>query len=362
MTALFSKTIDRIEEANQRLDVAMPNSTIQNKADALGRTIKDQFAPFVTFNKWLDDNGHGKWYAQLGTFLAKLPARAVRNIVVLLYKILESAAYAGVHPLKALHKLAKLVVQLTAELSKPETWSRIGIGMIGASLGCAAIPGNPLSVLGIGLGGALVVAGISAGALKAALCADRGFRRCAAKENVLGQLKQMPESMLTGFCMGLLFGAIQKAVTERTAAATVKPLTPQDAEQYANSLVKQYNLPQYSEVTLDPSGKITIEWTGKEACDSFIKMNPSISTCTPPAHTLDTIRMDILPNSSSVNLYFDDHWLCERFSDFPVRTVPVDTIGIHGSLPTPGSMPCPNFSNAAAVSAGLMASKNQKLK
>src|ERR1700730_3783939 len=75
--------LDRLET---QLDEKNPNLGIQNAADQIGQDLKAKFSPLKQFNKWLDSNGQGNWYTQLATFLAKLPARAARNIVNILYQ------------------------------------------------------------------------------------------------------------------------------------------------------------------------------------------------------------------------------------------------------------------------------------
>jgi hypothetical protein len=88
----------------------------------------------------------------------------------------------------------------------------MGIGMIGAALGSAVIPGNPLSIFEIGIGGEILVSGLSLGALKAAVLAKQGLRLQAALDDCVFQGKQLPEAMLTSFCMGLMLGAIKSAI------------------------------------------------------------------------------------------------------------------------------------------------------
>ncbi|MBS0655329.1 MAG: hypothetical protein JSR46_06110 [Verrucomicrobia bacterium] len=209
------RAISQLDAWEYALDEKIPNFPIQDKIDSFGRKLKEEFAPLTAFNTWLDSNGDGAFFEQLATFLVKLPARVVRNIVEVLYNIVHTAIYAAVHPLKALNQLAKLLVTLVYELTKPETWTMIGAGMVGAGAGQLAVTGNPLSAIGIGIGGALLIGGLSVGALQAALEAEEGKRGEAALKNLELQAKEIPEAMLTGFCMGLLIGAISKAVPSK---------------------------------------------------------------------------------------------------------------------------------------------------
>lgn len=248
------RTITYLNQLEVRLDEAMPNFTFQNKADQIGHFLKAKFSPLKKFNEWLDSNGQGEWYTQLATFLAKLPARAVRNIVNLLYRIIESIMFSAVHPLKSLINLSKLLLLLVDELTKPETWSKMGIGMVGTSLG-QATTGNPYSVIGLGIGGAMAICGLTVGPLQAAILAEKGKRAKAAKQNLFFQAKQIPETALTGFCMGLIIGGIQRALQKSYVVSD-----HQEATRHADQFIKDHNLPSYTKVELDPSGNMRIIW------------------------------------------------------------------------------------------------------
>ncbi len=253
------RAITYLDSKESLLDKKMPNFLFQTRLDYIGNYIESQFAPLEAFNSWLDSNGQGRWYKQLAIFLGKLPIRAVRNIIRLLYNFIKGAIFAAVHPLKALNHLAKLFINLIHELTKPETWSKMGIGMMGASLGQALITGNPLSVIGLGIGAALLIAGLSVGALKAAIQAEKGSKLKAAKQNLFFQAEQLPEAALTGFCMGLLIGGIQRAVYA-DKMRTFQVSNYDEAKRYADTFIKEHKFPQYSRVELDPSGKIIIKW------------------------------------------------------------------------------------------------------
>ncbi len=225
------RAVAHLDNCKRKLDEKVPNSIIQNKIDALGREIENKFAPLKKFNDWLNKNEMGSWYKQLAMFLVKLPMKAVRNIVRLLYSIIKGVFYTAVHPLKAGVKLAKLLVRLGHELTKPETLSKIGAGIMGASAGQALVTANPFALIGVGIGGAMVVGGISWGMLKAYFAAQgQQAGRTAALENLLYQAKQLPEAALTGFCIGLLFGAIQRTMVVSNEMPpgweNVKPANP----------------------------------------------------------------------------------------------------------------------------------------
>lgn len=227
--AWHERAISRLDDFERRLDEKIPNSLIQTKIDKLGRAVEKKFAPLSRFNDWLNRHEMGSWYRQLATFLVKLPIQAVRNIVQLLYSIIKGAFYTVVHPMKTFVQLAKLLVRLVHELTKPETWSKIGASVMGASAGNALVTANPFALIGVGVGAAIVAGGISWGMLKAYLAVDsQQSGRSAALEALLYQTKQLPEAALTGFCMGLLFGGIQKPIVAAKQTPNPVILSPID--------------------------------------------------------------------------------------------------------------------------------------
>lgn len=267
------RSILHLENCEKRLDEKIPNSAAQNKIDALGRKIELKFAPLKKFNDRLDCNGNGSWYKQLATFLYKLPIRAVRNIIRLIYNIVKSALYAAVHPLKAVLKLAKLFMLLTDELTKPATWSKIGAGVIGASVGHSFVSGNPFSVIAIGIGTAMVVGGFTAGAIKAALHAEHDARLQRVKDEILKQAIELPESALTGFFIGVITGGIQRVVQDIHQARAEQNI--QETDNYVRNLLRDhpYSLERATK-TFDPAtGKLTIN-IPLDA--NFVKAHPDI--------------------------------------------------------------------------------------
>jgi|SRR5690242_8836632 len=156
------------------------------------------FAPLIRLNEWLlqdefQKSGALKSYA---IFLVKLPLRAVRNVVQLPVTLIKALVYAITHPAKASIKLITTLISLLHALTQPETWSKMGVGILGATLG-QTIVGNPLAPLGLIVGSALLGAGLCGGALM-------------KDKKISDQLKQLPEAFLTGFLMGLVFGTVTK--------------------------------------------------------------------------------------------------------------------------------------------------------
>jgi hypothetical protein len=190
--------------------------TISDKAEGILKILYAKLKPLQQFNQWLDTNElQQTWDSNLklfAVFLTKLPARAIRNIVSMLVNMIKAAMYATVHPAKAVMKLAKLIVKMAEELTKPETWSKIGAGIIGASLGQTVV-GNPLSIISLIVVLVIIAGGITTGAILAALKVETGdilTRAKAAGHEIRKQVEQLPESMLTSFCIGLLVGGYQK--------------------------------------------------------------------------------------------------------------------------------------------------------
>lgn len=327
------KAIYQLNKIDAKLDEKLPNFAIQNKIDHLAHLIEQKFAPLKQFNDWLDSNGEGKWYKKLAIFLAKLPARAVRNILRLIYEIIKNIIYTIVHPLKSLNNIAKLLIHLVHELTKPETWSKIGVGMIGASLGQALITGNPVSVIGLGIGIALLGAGLTGGAIRDAIKAEKGQRVKAAKHNFVSQVKQLPEAALTGFCMGLIFGGIQRALQEQHIA-NFRVANLEEAKQFADKFIRENNYPQYSEVRVDPSGKVVLKWWGQEL-DYLTKTHKEFF----PLHEnlyyeqIRYAKIELLPDSADLIVDFYGYNGFE--GQHIIKHTPLDVVG--GTYPQPAA-------------------------
>lgn len=185
-----------------------PNFKWQDKADALGEAIEAKFSKLDGFNKWLDEKGQGEWYKKLGVFLAKLPLRSARSIIRYLYAIIKCVLYSAVHPAKAMVKFFKLLTQLAEALTKAETWTKMGAGMVGASAGQFLITGNIFALFGIGIGAAIMLGGMSFDAIKAAYKAEKGNSAQKAWEEIQRHAFMVPEAALTGFIIGVTMSAI----------------------------------------------------------------------------------------------------------------------------------------------------------
>lgn len=240
----------------------VPGFEFQNKIDALGREIESKFKPLFDFNDWLNANTDGSWYKQLALFLVKLPLKAARNIISLLYNVIKSILNTAVHPVQSLVGLVKMVIALVKALARPETWSKIGAGIMGASAGQALAMGNPVSLIALGIGGALLVGGLSVSTFLAAL------REESVGEHLLNQAQELSEAALTGFLVGLLLGGVQRFVSDCQTRVYLEKTRHfksfEEAERYADVFAKYYDLPPPSDViwhSWPNSDQMTIQWT-----------------------------------------------------------------------------------------------------
>lgn len=255
------RAINVLNGVDNRLNRWMPNWTLQIKIDELGRYIEDKFSCFGEVDQWLRSNGQGAWYFQLATYLVKLPLRAAHNVIHLLYEIVKGAFQAVVHPLESPIRLAKMIIALLYAITLPGTYCKIGAGMIGAGLGQALILDIPVSTIAMIIGGAFLVSGLSFGALKEAIAAEQGKKGSAIFDFFGTQLKQLPESCLTGFFMGLLIGGIRKAMLpQQKLQGNALVRTQAEAESYAAEFVKNHHFPSPYSIQLDSSGNVILRF------------------------------------------------------------------------------------------------------
>ena len=287
---LQQKIITHLETKEHELDQFLPDHAVQKKVDQFVHTIERKFAKLSSFNRWINDNGKGHWIKRVALFLAKLPLRAARNILGLLLKCIKLAVTAINHPLKTALRLAKYLTRLAFQLTEPETWTMLGVGMIGFSAG-QALMGNPLSTMGFILGAALTVGGLGLGLLKTALKAESSTREKHLQKYMQNQLKSSAETLTTSFLMGIIMGSIQKAISDHKLAQA--RLTMEDAESFAKRFVQENNFPNYTRLEMDPSGKIIITWE-KQQLHSFThqELFPRVNV----GHGITSLRLEITPN------------------------------------------------------------------
>ena len=201
--------INFLGELDKKIDESFPQNILQTKIDSLASQIKQKFSPCEGFELW---DHATEWYTQLATYLVKLPPKAAWNVVTALYNIISQALYMAVHPVKGLNCLAKDIIFLLNELAKPETWAKMGAGSIGMLTAQGMILGGPISLIGLGIGGALMAGGIFADTVPLLLAVGpegKGLNLLFDKIKVYA--KELPESLLTGVFMGLLIGGIRRA-------------------------------------------------------------------------------------------------------------------------------------------------------
>lgn len=255
------------ERWNDKLDEFLPNNSLQTSLDEFGRKIEELLQPAHQFSNWIDRTEDG-WFTNLSLSLVKLPLAAVRNVLRLIYNIAKALVYLAVHPIKFLVDALHFLTELIKSLAKPETYTKIGAGIVGSSLSQMVFTGG-VSCIGLALGVALIGIGLAAGAIvahvKGESVADAAYK----------QLKTIPECMLTGFLIGLVVGALKQLFTAKHV--TVQNHTLDDAaardfvNQYIKNFPKQYPTP--TEVHLLPDGTIIASWKGADLIH-FVKVDP----------------------------------------------------------------------------------------
>ncbi len=249
-TSFYQRSIKHLTAAQEKLDHLIPNFSIQNKIDYFLQKIEETFQS-VQFKAPLD--AAGNWKQELARFLAGFPKKVAINILnslkSLVQMILQGVVYTVAHPMKAPLELAKKILLLAKELSQPDAWIRIGANTLGSSLGYLLITPNPLSPIAMIIGAALVTAGISITAIKAAL------DHINPAKKLISQGKTVVEEMATGLCFGLLLGGIQRAVHQikqwgqnSSYAQSVNKARTEAAKSQAQDFLKRQNLPDYDRI------------------------------------------------------------------------------------------------------------------
>lgn len=266
------RSIEQIDKWDERLEEIIPNFFLQKKIDEWCLYVESLFSPFYEFNIWLNSNGEGNWNMQLATFLAKLPIRSARNIFRLFYEVIQTTLYTTIHPLKAVNLLSKRLIQIIDELEKPESWAQIGTGTTGTLIGQCWIARSPISIIGIGIAGAMALTGISIASLQASLKEQKGLLKLKSLST------KLPETFLTGVLMGILTGSIskkpQKKLTTKSKKNRIQTSISSTNNETIDEFIKQNNLPPYSKLIVDKNGKMTILWDSQEALQIFAEKHP----------------------------------------------------------------------------------------
>lgn len=353
------RAIAVLDVAEKRLDHLLPNSVFQMKIDGLGRAIEKKFAFFKTWNDWLDRHDMGAWYYQLAMFFIKLPQKVARNILNLLYEIFKAILCTAVHPLEAPLKLAKLLVKLAHALTLPETWVKMGAGMCGACIGQSLVSGNPISLIGVGIGAAMVLGGLTAGTIKSLILLLKGKNleeegkqlirilkdiqasgrvedlaasnlkamqliakgetlQAQGKEQLIRTFREIPESTLTGLCLGLITGGIQRAI-DVSRMRHYEATSMGNAEKFARDVMRHQDhlrMSPKSHWEYDPkTGKVIVDGPAEASWSPFQRIRIEIH---PTKYTTDIWTKQMRKCSSSTGchiLYPANHLTYDRIPD-----------------------------------------------
>lgn len=254
-----------IKEWDQRLEDWMPNFMWQNRYDQFERSVHAKLEGLKRLNRLIDLPSDGPVVKQLLLFLVRLPLKVARNIIALLFDLLENIVKSSVHPLKAGLRLADFMVDLVKALTKPESLSKMGAGILGASAGHMLL-GNPVSTIGLFIGAALLLAGYGWTFVE-------DFKNQVPIEMRLGRLGSIIEAFCTGLALGLIAGSIQKALRPQGYKFT----NLEEAKEFADRFIEDNHLPNYTSLSLD-NGKVILSWSGQEVLAELAKAEESIVT------------------------------------------------------------------------------------
>lgn len=352
------RAIDFLHTLDEKID-KIPTFRLQKELDKFGAQIEALlekhkfFAPVRSLNKFLDEEHAGPWYEKLPLFLVKLPPRAIRNIVRIVYNVIKGVCYGVVHPLQGLNHAAQYIIHLIHALSKPKNIAKLGAGVIGASLGQMAMTGGlgPHAYIGLALGGGIFLTGLLSGAIKTIVKEDKDKLR-AVGVNLWNVVKEVPESMLTGFIVGVVLGAIQHHVQKTTNVQThtAFPNTQAGAEQYVNQFLSSHGIPAVPPptVTLLSNGNITITWTGP-GLTNLTHFPAGMNVNTVPVYTAQQ-GLHLPPTSFTITLLAKAQnnlnvfaswqgplWSCSKYSSVAYPTGPIETVMTSVAVHTVGT-------------------------
>lgn len=212
------KAVQVLQENSQRLD-QIPPTVMQTVLD---RFYENRLKPLLehpkaaAFNEWIDSNGHGEWVKKLGTCLAKLPLRSVRDMLSLVYQLVRGIIFTAVHPLKGINQAAELFIRVLEALMRPETYTRFAAAGFGASLGQCAITGQVVpTLIGLSISSSLFAFGLAYGTVRAYAEAPVGHILKTIRQTLLEKhLKPIPSTFLTGLFTGFIVGGVQRSLAQ----------------------------------------------------------------------------------------------------------------------------------------------------
>ena len=255
--------------------------TLKVRCDIALKNVEVRFPKYSnSIKNWIENNSFSyKILNNLANFLEfviGLPLKSASNILKQLYRILKIVPVSVIHPLETTAKLAKLIINFVHSLTQSETWVKMGVGMMGAGLAQMAL-GNLFASPAIIIGAIITTSAVSMGAVIAAIQKKQGETRIEAILSYLLKTgKQIPEAMMTGFLIGLLIGAIQKATSKPIVETKTeykqfekrieyqREPTLQDIEEAAHKFAHENQIRRLlTEIKYDPSsGEVSFAfWT-----------------------------------------------------------------------------------------------------
>lgn len=293
-----------ITKINEYQDKILPHIPGVTAADAFAKRIDDQFKDIVEKLRGHLKKDFKHWLKDLAFFVATLPAVAAINVIEAIYNMIAFILSTAAHPAEAGFKIAKMLVNFANELTKPESYTKFGAGMLGAALGQAAV-GNPWSVVGIGLGIALMAVGLTAEAVLAAYRAENGKKWAAAEAAFCNRIVELPVLLLTGFYMGLIFGGIQKAANENAIRKAEQERAAVSAEhsqarlkEIGEKFVKENNLTagRIDTTSYPDRGMVVTRYSGDQL-DKLLQVRPDIT------HGIDHVTSVNFAQSNTSSYY-----------------------------------------------------------
>lgn len=225
-TLIPESLYQKVESLGEIIDNYNPLRPLQLKVDKfvlenitpyLPKNKKDlENAPLESLNicdkinKFLDEEHTNETkLVQAVFFTTLLIPKVLRNIVGLVYNTLKLICEFCVHPLDTIASCILFLSRAILALKDPKLFSSAGAGVIGLAIGQGII--TPQSIIAYIVGASLIGVGFLYGAIKAAVNAEEGGRWEAVIKELEDQIKDLPESFLTGLLMGVTLGAIEIA-------------------------------------------------------------------------------------------------------------------------------------------------------
>lgn len=264
----YSRAKVTVKEFDDRLERALPNFFWQTRLDNFGRMIDDKLDGLRRINRLIDlpssaSDGPVKFFLLT---IIRLPLKIARNLIVMVFDLLETIVKFAVHPAKQTLKLAEFFIDLLKAFTNPYTLTQLGLGILGSSMGQSIVSGNPISLIGVAVGSLLAAVGA-------------GWLLFSSRDHLSGivqseEMMKTLEAFLTGFVIGMIAGGIQNAI-KNASMKNFKVTSLDEAKAYADSFIQKHNLPNYTSLTLE-NGKVIISWAGQDTLLALSEANNDI--------------------------------------------------------------------------------------